>query len=196
MLSSEKLVYFPPGSDPATWCSVCTELQVQCIKLLLLLQLTCRMEVTTDLVFHEKKLLHLSVSNWVNFVCTQGLLVLLPLYHSGIVLRVPRVCSLIDPCVYPPSSHISVFSANFLQAMPTKEKNPPALSSQALVQAPENPAFYLLFQAGTSWLIAFCIEQYLLPITATVGALKLMIVCCWNTNWSLETLIMAAWLYN
>lgn len=151
-----------------------------------------------------KNLLHLSVSNWVNFICTWGLLVLLPLYHSGIVLRfliMPRVCGLTDPCVYPPSSNISViFSVSLLWLCLPRKKNPSSLhltiSSQALVQVPENPAFYLLFQAGTSQLIAFCIEHSLLPITATVGALKLMIVCCWNTNWSLETLIMAPWLYN
>lgn len=91
--------------------------------------------------FYMKYLLHLSVSNWVDFVCTQGLLVLLPLYHSGIVLRspiVPRVCSLIDTCVCPTSSNISVFfSAKLFQAMPTKKKNPsslhPAISSQALM---------------------------------------------------------------
>lgn len=60
----------------------------------------------------------------------QALLVLLPLYHSGIVLwslMVPRVCSLIHPCVYSPSSNISVASsATLIQAVPTKEKNPPA----------------------------------------------------------------------
>lgn len=153
----------------------------------LLICLTCGIEVITDLFFHGN-LLHLSRSNWVNLISSQGLLVLLPLYHSGIVLRsltVFTICTLIDLCLYPSCSKFSVtFSFNILLA-------PQTLSSQVGFQLYTS---YFSQALGSDYFLHRA--QTLLPITTSVGALKSMILCCWNTNWSLEILIMTAWLYN
>lgn len=117
--------------------------------------------------FSMKNLLHLSVSNWVNFICTQGLLVLLPLYHSGIVLRsliVPSLQPFRPFCVSPFQQHFCHLFSQPPLCCAYQEKQPLQLPSNCQVSGLSvGPwkSFLPLIPAGTSQLIAFCIEHSL-----------------------------------
>lgn len=68
-----------PGSGGSTARRYSVQNCQRCLKSLLLFQLAFRMEIITELSFCGG-LLHLGMSNWENLICTQGVLVLSPVW--------------------------------------------------------------------------------------------------------------------